>query len=68
MLLLALLLALLLVLGAVGALQCNLGKLPEGSKPLAYRRRRFKEDGLETRLSEELVYNITVVDPHDESE
>lgn len=42
---------------------CNLGKLPKGTKPSAFRRSRRKEDGLEERVSEELASNILVVEP-----
>lgn len=42
---------------------CNLGKLPKGTKPTAFRRSRQKEDGLEERVSEELASNVLVVEP-----
>ena len=46
---------------------CHLGKLPQGTKPSAYRRSRREEDGLEERVSEELASNVLVVDPSEES-
>lgn len=42
---------------------CNLGKLPKGATPRAFRRSRQREDGLEERISEELASNILVVEP-----
>ncbi len=42
---------------------CNLGKLPRGHKPSELRKKRFEEDGLEQRVSEELAANILVVEP-----
>lgn len=45
---------------------CNLGKLPKGTKPSAFRRSRREEDGLEERVSEELASNVMVVQPADE--
>jgi hypothetical protein len=46
---------------------CNLGKLPKGTKPSAFRRSRSEEDGLEERVSEELASNVLVVEPSEES-
>jgi predicted deacylase len=46
---------------------CNLGKLPKGTKPSAFRRSRREEDGLEERVSEELASNVMVVEPSEES-
>lgn len=46
---------------------CNLGKLPRGTKPSAFRRSRLEEDGLEERVSEELASNVLVVEPNEES-
>lgn len=45
---------------------CNLGKLPKGTKPSAFRRSRREEHGLEERVSEELASNVLVVDPTEE--
>ena len=42
---------------------CNLGMLPNGTNPSAFRRSRREEDGLEKRVSEELATNVMVVDP-----
>ena len=42
---------------------CNLGKLPAGHQAKKYRRLRSAEDGLETRVSEELGSNVLVVEP-----
>jgi len=42
---------------------CQLGKLPEGTIPAELRRKRLKEDGLETQLSEDLASNFLVVAP-----
>lgn len=42
---------------------CNLGKLPRGHKPSELRRKRYEEDGLEQRVSEELASNVLVVEP-----
>lgn len=44
---------------------CNLGCLPKGTKPSEFRRRRRIEDGLETRLVDELASNVLVVDPEE---
>lgn len=44
---------------------CNLGLLPRGTKPAAFRRQRRSEDGLELRLVEELGSNVMVVDHED---
>ena len=41
---------------------CNLGKLPKGTKPVALKRLRREEDGLEERLTEELASNVLVVE------
>jgi predicted deacylase len=46
---------------------CNLGKLPKGTKPSGWRRRRFQEDGLASRISDELGANVLVVEPSEES-
>lgn len=46
---------------------CNLGKLPKGTRPSAFRRSRSNEDGLEERVSEELASNVMVVEPSEES-
>jgi len=46
---------------------CNLGKLPRGTKPSAFRRSRSEEDGLEERLSEELASNVLVVEPSEDA-
>jgi predicted deacylase len=46
---------------------CNLGKLPRGTKPIAFRRSRSEEDGLEERVSEDLASNVLVVEPSEES-
>lgn len=45
---------------------CNLGQLPEGTKPSAFRRSRHEEAGLEERLAEDLGTNILVVEPSEE--
>lgn len=45
---------------------CNLGKLPKGTTPSAFRRSRREEDGLEERVSEELASNVLVVEPTEE--
>ncbi len=42
---------------------CNLGKLPKNIKPSELRSLRREEDGLETRLTEDLASNVMVVDP-----
>lgn len=47
---------------------CNLGKLPKGSKPAELLQRRFKEDGLEQRISESFSSNILVIDPPEEAD
>lgn len=44
---------------------CNLGALPKGTKPSEFRRRRRIEDGLETRLVDELASNVLVVKPEE---
>jgi len=41
---------------------CNLGRLPKGTDPSDLRKLRRDEDGLETRLSEELASNVLVVE------
>ncbi|MBI9107793.1 MAG: succinylglutamate desuccinylase/aspartoacylase family protein [Spirochaetales bacterium] len=41
---------------------CNLGELPKGCKASELRKLRLDEDGLETRLSEDLASNILVVE------
>jgi predicted deacylase len=46
---------------------CNLGKLPKGCKPSELRRLRSEENGLETRVSEDLATNVLVVEPSEES-
>ena len=46
---------------------CNLGKLPAGVMPAAFRRLRSEEDGLEKRTARELSTNILVVKPREES-
>lgn len=46
---------------------CNLGKLPKGTKPSAFRRLRSEEDGLEERVSEELASNVLVTEPSEET-
>lgn len=46
---------------------CNLGKLPKGSKPLEFQKRRSADDGLEERVSGQLATNVLVVEPSDES-
>lgn len=45
---------------------CHLGKLPDGTKPSAFRRSRRQEAGLEERVSEELGSNVLVVEPTDD--
>ena len=45
---------------------CHLGQLPEGTSPATLRRKRRREDGLETQLVNELASNVMVVD-RDES-
>jgi predicted deacylase len=45
---------------------CNLGMLPKGCKPTEFERLRSEEDGLETRISEELGSNVLVVEAPDE--
>ena len=45
---------------------CNLGKLPQGTKPSGLKRLRRDEHGLEERLTEELASNVLVVDPSDD--
>lgn len=42
---------------------CNLGKLPRKYKPSELTRKRFEEDGLEQKVSEDLASNILVVEP-----
>ena len=44
---------------------CHIGKLPKGTDPASLRRRRSRDDGLETRLTEELASNVLVVEPPD---
>ena len=46
---------------------CNLGMLPEGTKPSQIRRYRREEDGLEGQVVEELSTNLIVVEPTEES-
>ena len=46
---------------------CNLGMLPEGTKPSQIRRFRREEDGLEGQVVEELSTNLVVVEPCDEA-
>mgnify|MGYP003630226778 FL=1 len=46
---------------------CNLGMLPEGTKPSQIRRFRREEDGLEGQVVEELSTNLVVVEPTEES-
>lgn len=46
---------------------CNLGMLPEGTKPSQIRRARREEDGLEGQVVEELSTNLVVVEPTEES-
>ena len=46
---------------------CNLGKLPGGTEPSAFRRSRQEEHGLEERVSTELASNVLVVEPSEES-
>lgn len=41
---------------------CNLGKLPNGTKPSAFRNSRREEDGLEERVSKELASNVMFVE------
>ena len=45
---------------------CNLGELPSGTKPKAFRKMRTEEDGLEGRVSEELATNVLVTDRSDD--
>jgi predicted deacylase len=42
---------------------CNLGELPENYSTSGLRKLRSEEDGLETRVSEDLASNILVVEP-----
>jgi predicted deacylase len=42
---------------------CNLGRLPRQTQPAELRRRRYQEDGLEERLSDELGSSLLVVEP-----
>ena len=42
---------------------CHLGKLPSGVEPSKLRSQRQAEQGLETRLAEELASNVLVVEP-----
>lgn len=46
---------------------CNLGMLPEGTKPRQIRRARRKEDGLEGQVVEELSTNLVVVEPSEDA-
>ncbi|WP_417389731.1 succinylglutamate desuccinylase/aspartoacylase family protein [Gimesia sp.] len=46
---------------------CNLGMLPEGTKPSQIRRYRREEDGLEGQVVDELSTNLVVVEPCDEA-
>ncbi|MCA9233121.1 MAG: succinylglutamate desuccinylase/aspartoacylase family protein [Planctomycetales bacterium] len=46
---------------------CNLGKLPQGTKPKKLRRLRKEENGLEGRVSEELASSVLVVKPSEEA-
>ncbi|QDT63697.1 succinylglutamate desuccinylase/aspartoacylase family protein [Calycomorphotria hydatis] len=46
---------------------CHVGKLPEGTEPSKLRRMRKKEDGLETRISEEMSTHVMVTEPSEES-
>ncbi|WP_232103668.1 succinylglutamate desuccinylase/aspartoacylase family protein [Gimesia algae] len=46
---------------------CNLGMLPEGTKPSQIRRFRREEDGLEGQVVDELSTNLVVVEPCDEA-
>lgn len=47
---------------------CHLGKLPKGVKPASLRRKRRKEDGLETQLVNELASNVMVVERDEASD
>lgn len=47
---------------------CNLGKLSKKYVPSELRRMRFKEDGLEQRISEELSANVLVVEASEGSQ
>lgn len=42
---------------------CHLGRLPRGTKPTKLRRLRSEENGLETRMVEDLASNVLVVQP-----
>lgn len=46
---------------------CNLGKLPDDTKPSSLRRLRRKEGGLEGRVVDDLASNVLVVDPSPDS-
>jgi len=46
---------------------CHLGKLPKGMAPRSLSRQRERAQGLQERITDELGYNVMVVDPNPES-
>jgi len=47
---------------------CHLGRLPKGIKPHTVHRRRHSDDGLESRVVEDLASNVLVTQPSDRAD